>query len=324
MSYLKATDENGNTYRFSLYNPIANQSKLFIPLTTKNVDGTKQTLSFGNISYVSGRKYYVTVKFRTRGGNSTSSKCSSVGFIANRSDWSNTYSYIHDSATAYAERWHIVEWTYEFTATANENRTTALYFIIDNAWANGYDYQAIDLYYYKMWDEKGNIYAESSKNINLNKWADGTLFTTEKAISGTFDYNTEESPIRYIYGNKYLLEFDCKLDADEINKDDFFIIVRTYLDSRNDYSHYVTKAELDYSYKHIRIEIYYDAWRGYPIGVADKIKFRFNMVQDGHKVFIKNVKCKLCYLKPMFLGIEKDLVLYYLKLVNVEDRKSVV
>lgn len=162
MSYLKVTKNNTN-YRFSLMPANDTTSKLFPAVKTVKVS-TSDTLSFGSISYVSGRKYYVTVKFRTRGdGNSTSSKCSSVGFIASRSDWNNSYSYIHNSATAYAERGQIVEWTYEFTATANEDRYTALYFIIGNYWGNGYDYQTIDLFYYKMWDEQGNVYAEKGK-----------------------------------------------------------------------------------------------------------------------------------------------------------------
>ena len=320
MSYLKATDENSNTYRFSLMPANDTTSKLFPAVKTVKVS-TSNTLSFGSISYVSGRKYYVTVKFRTRGdGDSTSSKCSSVGFIANRSDWSNSYSYIHGSATAYAERGQIVEWTYEFTASASESRATALYFIINNGWANGYDNQTIDLFYYKMWDEQGNIYAESSTNINLNKWEDGTLFTTEKAISETYDYYTEESPTRYIYGNKYLLEFDCKLDADEINKDNFNMSIHSIFDSKGGFSTLtIRKEQLDYSYKHFRIEVDYNDWQGYDIGVARKIKFDFHINQTGHKIFIKNVKFKLLYLKPMFLKTIKNNALYYSKLFKKDD-----
>ena len=160
MSYLKVTKNNTN-YRFSLMPANDKTSKLFPAVKTVS---EMDKLSFGSISYVSGRKYYVTVKFRTRGdGDSTTSKCSSVGFIANRSDWQNTYYYTHYSPTAYAERGQIVEWTYEFTATANESRATALYFIIDVDSANGYDNQTIDLFYYKMWDEQDNVYAEKGK-----------------------------------------------------------------------------------------------------------------------------------------------------------------
>ena len=149
MSYLKATNNNVN-HRFSLEPQNDTTSSLFRPIKTAVVSA-QNTLRMGTINYVNGAKYHVTVKFRTRGdGNSTSSKCSSVGFIANNSNWSNTYEYMHDSATAYDERGQIVEWTYNFTANTTESMSNALYFIIDRNWANGYDNQTIDLFYYKM------------------------------------------------------------------------------------------------------------------------------------------------------------------------------
>jgi hypothetical protein len=169
MSYLKATKNNIN-YRFSLKEANDTQNPVFKPIKTVVVS-TSNTLSFGTVNYVNGNTYSVTVKFRTRGdGNSTSSKCSSVGFIANRSDWANSYAYIHSSATAYAERGKIVKWTYTFTATATESRSTALYFIINNAWASGYDNQTIDLYSYEMTDNDGRIIAsDENSNENITK-----------------------------------------------------------------------------------------------------------------------------------------------------------
>ena len=137
-----------------------------------NPDGTE---NYGNSDYhwlsgrlYTGRTYYVKVRFRTRGdGNSTPSKCSSVGFIAYWNNWVNTRNYIRNSATAYNEIGKIVEWTYSFTVDTDVTPTdTGLYYIIDNAWANGNDAQTIDLYYAKYWDSEGNVYSELSPHRN--------------------------------------------------------------------------------------------------------------------------------------------------------------
>lgn len=141
------------------------------PYATKVVS-TSNTLSLANTKLVAGRTYYVKVAFRTRGdGDSTSSKCSSVGFIAYWDSWKQARSYIHNSARAYAERGALVSWTYSFTVASDVQPTgTALYFIINNGWANGYDNQTIDLYYAKYWDSAGNVYnewGEEAATINL-------------------------------------------------------------------------------------------------------------------------------------------------------------
>ena len=80
-----------------------------------------------------GRTYYVKVLFRTRGdGNSTPSKCSSIGFIAYWDNWHKSRSYIHSSNKAYSERGHFVSWTYSFTVDEDIQPTgTAIYFIIN-------------------------------------------------------------------------------------------------------------------------------------------------------------------------------------------------
>ena len=217
MSYLKATNNNVN-HRFSLEPQNDTTSSLFRPIKTAVVSA-QNTLRMGTINYVNGAKYHVTVKFRTRGdGNSTSSKCSSVGFIANNSNWSNTYEYMHDSATAYDERGQIVEWTYNFTANTTESMSNALYFIIDRNWANGYDNQTIDLFYYKLWDDDGHVYSEDGNpNESIVKyWSDGTTpITTEKTlINATESSNWRYSEvINYNYitvGEKYRLTFQAK------------------------------------------------------------------------------------------------------------------
>lgn len=142
-----------------------------IPYVTHNTGSYNKNISLTNTKLYVGRTYYVRVKFRTRGdGTSTSSKCSSVGFISHWNNWANTRAYIHNSATAYNEIGKIVEWTYSFTVDSDVQPTgTNLYFIINNYWASGTDGQTIDLYYAKYWDSEGNVYSELGKNTPFLK-----------------------------------------------------------------------------------------------------------------------------------------------------------
>ena len=133
-----------------------------IPYATHNTAVSKKTIPLKNATLYAGRTYHVKVRFRTRGdGNSTPSKCSSIGFITFWNNWANLRRYIHNSATAYSEIGKVVEWTYSFTVNSDVTPTdTSLYFIIDNYWPNGNDAQTIDLYYAKYWDSEGNVYSE--------------------------------------------------------------------------------------------------------------------------------------------------------------------
>lgn len=142
-----------------------------IPYVTHNTGNSNKTISLTNTKLYAGRTYYVRVKFRTRGdGTSTSSRCSSIGFITYWNNWANTRAYTHSSATAYNEIGKIVEWTYSFTVDSDvQPAGTSLYFIIDNGWANGNDGQTIDLYYAKYWDSEGNVYSELGKNTPFLK-----------------------------------------------------------------------------------------------------------------------------------------------------------
>lgn len=120
--------------------------KVGIPAYTFKVDSS-HTITFGTWTLKPNEKYRVSVTFRTRGdGDSKPSKCSSVGFIAHSDDWKYSRQYIHISKQAYEERGKIVKWTYEFTVDKIVEAHCGLYFIIENAWANGYDNQTIDLY----------------------------------------------------------------------------------------------------------------------------------------------------------------------------------
>ena len=133
-----------------------------IPYVTHNTGSYDKLISLTNPKLYAGRTYYVKVKFRTRGdGNSTPSKCSSIGFITYWNNWANTRGYIHYSALAYSEIGKIVEWTFSFTVDSDVQPTsTDIYFIINNGWASGNDGQTIDLYYAKYWDSEGNVYNE--------------------------------------------------------------------------------------------------------------------------------------------------------------------
>lgn len=147
-----------------------------IPYVTHNVGNSIvgnsiKVINLTNTKLYAGRTYYAKVRFRTRGdGNSTPSKCSSIGFIAWWDNWASSRGYIHYSATAYSEIGKVVEWTYSFTVDSDVQPTgTDLYFIIDNYWANGNDGQTIDLYYAKYWDSEGNVYSELGKNTPFLK-----------------------------------------------------------------------------------------------------------------------------------------------------------
>ena len=155
-----------------------------VPYVTHNTGTSNKSIELNNPTLYAGRTYYVRVKFRTRGdGTSSSSKCSSVGFITYWNNWANTRSYIHNSATAYNEIGKIVQWTYSFTVDEDVTpSSTRLYFIINNGWANGNDGQTIDLYYAKYWDSEGNVYNEFGKDmIFLKLKKDNIIYYTPSA-----------------------------------------------------------------------------------------------------------------------------------------------
>lgn len=292
--------------------------KYYKPIKTVTVSSSN-TLSFGTINYVSGKKYNVTVKFRTRGnGDSTSSKCSSVGFIANRSDWTNTYSYIHGSATAYAERGHFVEWTYTFTASATESRSTALYFIINNGWANGYDNQTIDLYYYKMWDDDGNVYAEegnTSQNI-VTKWSDNTAISSEKTLVNTattekFLYSEVISPNYMTENATYTIDFFAKISGDVKSVDLYFL--------SSDYSTtgFITaKANLPVTTDYLHFTHTFKLVKKSASSKLPTLRIRFDnngVATSGNTgtLYVKNVKLRYGKIeKPIFLR-KKDTYIYH-------------
>lgn len=146
---IKISDSSEDTeYRQALseYTIYDRPDKVGIPAYTFKVD-SPHTINFGSWTLKPNEKYRVSVTFRTRGdGDSTLSKCSSVGFIAHTDNWKYSRQYIHSSKQAYEERGKIVKWTYEFTVDKIVEATCNLCFIIQNAWVNGYDNQTIDLY----------------------------------------------------------------------------------------------------------------------------------------------------------------------------------
>lgn len=153
---------NNTGYKFNrctLYDSDDASKAVGRPYKTAKCDGSMTRLILNNATLYAGKTYYIRIKYRTRGdGNSTSSKCSSVGFIAYWNNWASARGYCRNSETAYNERGEFVDWTYSFTVDEDVTPTdTSLYFIIQNGWANGADNQTIDLYNYMYWDSDGKI-----------------------------------------------------------------------------------------------------------------------------------------------------------------------
>ena len=304
----KVADMRFRTYIRHYYRPSEDKSNIIKPIRTVTVSAVN-TLSFGTINYVQGKMYSVTVKFRTRGdGDSTSSKCSSVGFIAYRSDWTNSWSYIHGPAAAYAERGKIVEWTYTFTATATEARATGLYFIINNGWANGYDNQTIDLYYYRMWDGDGYVYAEDG-NANQNivtKWSDGTAISGEKSVTNTtanenYLWSETIKPSFMTDDAVYTIDYDAKRSGDSFTHELFFY--------SSDYqtTGYMTSRSMGTpltEYRHYSHTFTFRRKNASSTLPALRIRFDNNGpgANKSGTLYVRNVKLRLGRMeKPMFL-----------------------
>ena len=170
MKYLQSKTAK-KSVKFPLYAATLGSKADDLPvyISHKVSSGNNYAGLLSNPKLYKGRTYYVKVLFRTRGdGNSTPSKCSSVGFIAYWDDWHKSRSYIHYSDKAYSERGHFVSWTYSFNVNEDIQPTgTAIYFIINNGWASGADDQTIDLYYCKYWDSAGNVYNEMGMDIEI-------------------------------------------------------------------------------------------------------------------------------------------------------------
>lgn len=164
------------------------------------------------ITYDSNKTYKIRVRFRTRGdGNSTSSKCSSVGFITWNADWSKSYRYIHSSNQAYSERGKIVDWTFTFRPSSDYIAVNSdIFYIINNGWANGYDNQTIDLYYYKFWSIDS-----SGKETKISEAGNGAI---NVGRYGNVSYNTHSLPsqrvINFIKNNKLYYSVLCSTILD--------------------------------------------------------------------------------------------------------------
>lgn len=313
MSYLNAT-KDGTSHRFSLGSASDTTSGLFPAVKTHNTANGNFSGLLSNVTLYAGRTYYVKVKFRTRGdGNSTSSKCSSVGFIAWWNNWASARSYIHYPATAYAEIGKIVEWTYSFTVDSDVTpQGTELFFIIDNAWANGNDAQTIDLYYYKYWDSEGNIYNMSAWGDNLldgKKWSDGTSILTEKTIetSGSYTFKSEPLPTMLFANNdRFVVEFELYN-----NYSDSFILS---LKNGDDYGLYgnTTLYQGSIGRRGSGYRKYYIA-----IKIADfqsnfnNIRLMFTSITNGNVGFgVKSVKM---YRYDRFFSQDDDEIINFLK-----------
>jgi hypothetical protein len=151
----------------------------------RGVGGAGTTIRLGNNhALIAGHTYEVEALFRTCGdGNSTSSKCSSVGFITWWNNWQEAYSSIHTSPTAYQERGRFSRLFYRFTASKNVQPSgTDLYLIINNGWACGSDNQTIDLYYYRYQDM-------TDPSIKDEQGINARIFDVYDTKTGKFYYN---------------------------------------------------------------------------------------------------------------------------------------
>lgn len=151
---------------------IAKMELLPIPTITERCAGNYYTK---NLKIWSGSQlklndsHKIRVIFRSRGdGSPTSSSCSSIGCIMWEDSWKWAYSpIVWSSAAAYSNIGKIIDYTGSLTINSTMTSTTtaipiSLYWIIQNGWANGYDGQTHDLYYYKYWNATtGEVYAES-------------------------------------------------------------------------------------------------------------------------------------------------------------------
>ena len=151
---------------------VAKMELLPIPTITERCAGnnyTKKLKTWTNGSQLKLNDVHkIRVIFRSRGdGTPTSSKCSSIGCIMYESSWKWSVSPIlWPSATAYSNIGKIIDYTGSLTVSSTMTSTTTsipilLFWIIQNAWASGYDGQTHDLYYYKYWNATtGEVYAE--------------------------------------------------------------------------------------------------------------------------------------------------------------------
>ena len=325
MSYLK-TIKGNTSYRFDLKSSNNTASNLFSVIATHNSSETYSGL-LSNVKLYKNRTYYIKVKFRTRGdGTSTSSKCSSIGFITDWNNWANNRSYIHKSATAYNEIGKIIEWTYSFTVDSDvQPQGTALYWIINNGWANGSDGQTIDLFYYKYWDSLGNVYNEDGylgQNI-VSKWTDGTAISGEKSIinsTSTENYLWSEiiNPQKMTVDEIYTIDFDAKISGD-VSSVEVFMYSSDYQTNGFITSKNIGKPSTEY-YTHYSHSFTFSKRSSSSTLPSLRIRFDNNGVTTSGSsgtLYIKNVKLRKDRLEnPKFIKLSNASEIFYDKLYS--------
>lgn len=312
MSYLRAT-KNNTQYRISIGNKDNKHTGFFPSIKTHNTaDGNFSGL-LSNVKLFAGRTYYVKVKFRTRGdGNSTSSKCSSVGFIAYWDSWAKSRSYIHNSSTAYSEIGQIVEWTYSFTVDSDVTPTgTALYFIINNGWANGNDAQTIDLFYLKYWDSRGNVYNEKGaleKNL-VQKWG-GTDYSVDSlvAINGNKFLYIDVPQLKGVVTDEYYtIDFDA-YTLSSYSGTEFYVTVRL----KGNESVKIVNTTVDDDVEIGTIFKHYSVTFLLPKNMVETYYPQILVGTMYHDMWVKNFKLRKGSLQcPMFLKSKQGSFTYY-------------
>lgn len=179
-------------------------------------DGALKIYALSNPKLYKGRTYYVKVIYRGLGdGSCSKTKCASISFIAHWNNWGTVRRYGHNSATAYEERYSVVSWQYSFTVDSDvQPDGTNLYAIVDYAWANGYDDQHIELYFFKYWDSAGNVYNERGEDCTTMNLRQGNA-TYSAVFASTIKYTTPSFYFRK-YGKTHyipLLEYPASSDS---------------------------------------------------------------------------------------------------------------
>ena len=300
------------------------------PYATRNVGDVNvndKQIRITNAPLYAGRTYYVKVKFRTRGdGNSTSSKCSSIGFIAWWNNWANARSYSHRSDVAYNEIGQIVEWTYSFTVNEDvQPLGTEIYFIVDNAWAYGYDEQTIDLYYVKYWDSEGNVYDE---RMHLGEDLLSGKFNSERSIANS---TTNENYIWQVLpdtckidGETYIVDFYAR-GTENLSVSELFVYSSDYQTSG-----FITARRFETQTYTTHFSHTFTLKRNSTSSTLPNFYIRFdnNGTTNGSAatLYVSNVRIirirRGAFITPHFLRVKKGSELYYTSNVGERNYKG--
>lgn len=142
-------------------------------------------IQLGKVSFNAGDKLQIFIVYIPLGKYSpdgvawtgTSSKCSSIGFIAHADNWTRSYGAIHPPARAYLEVGAGCTLEQTFTISVTEQLNIGIYAIINNGWANGYDNQCFLVEGYSIRKNGAVLYEAGDPTACLNFRKNGKNFT---------------------------------------------------------------------------------------------------------------------------------------------------